>query len=345
MCEITFIIFPMLRHLAWLLAFVPAFAAEPVVLRLGYFPNLTHVTALAARQLEREGQDWTGGRLPEGSKIQWLAYNAGPSAVEALFAGSIDATFIGPSPLLSGHVRTKGKSLRLLLPDAYGGNALVARPGFAPKGPADFKGRRVGTPQLGNTQDIDARAWLASGGLKVTLRGGDAQVIPMANPELLQLFARGQIDAVWTVEPWVTRLTSEFGGTIVHQRDDALITVFAASSKSLERSARKDAVLKVAAAFLALRDRLEADPALKQRLLRAGLAAEFRSDPPSEAFLREALGRIRLAAPSADASARRRDLAEHLTHSLRDAQSAGIIRDVLPVDSLLEDLVDDPSPR
>jgi NitT/TauT family transport system substrate-binding protein len=335
----------MIRFCVSLLAAVSATAAEPITLRLGYFPNLTHVTALAARQLEREGQDWTGGRLPAGSKVEWLAYNAGPSAVEALFAGSIDASFIGPSPLLSGHVRTQGKGLRLLLPVAYGGNALVARPGFAPKGPADFKGRRVGTPQLGNTQDVDARAWLTSGGLKVTLRGGDAQVVPMANPELLQLFASGKIDAVWTVEPWVTRLTSEFGGTIVHRRDDALITVFAASSRSLERSARKDALLKVAAAFLALRDRLEADPALKIRLVRAALAAELRSEPPPEAALRESLGRIRLAAPAADPAARRRDLADHLTHSLRDAQSAGILRDVLPVDSLLEDLVDDPSPR
>jgi len=334
-----------MRLPALLLFAVPAFAADPVTLRVGYFPNLTHVPALAARQLEREGVDWLGARLPAGSKVEWLAYNAGPSAVEALFAGSIDATFIGPSPLLSGHVRTQGKGLRLLLPVAYGGNALVARPGFAPRGPADFKGRRVGTPQLGNTQDVDARAWLASGGLKVTLRGGDAQVLPMANPELLQLFAQGKLDAVWTVEPWVTRLTSEFGGTIVHRRDDALITVFAASAKSLERSARKEAILGLCRAVLALRDRLEADPALKLRVVRAALAAELRSDPPAEASLRESLARIRLAAPAADPAARRRDLSEHLNHSLRDARTAGILRDIIPVDTLLEELVDDPVAR
>jgi NitT/TauT family transport system substrate-binding protein len=328
-----------------LLAALSASAGEPVQLRLGYFPNLTHLTALAARQLEREGEDWTGGRLPAGSKVEWLAYNAGPSAVEAIFAGSVDAAFIGPAPLLSGYVRTQGKGVRLLLPIAYGGNALVVRPGFEPKGPADFKGRRLGTPQLGNTQDIDARAWLASGGLTVTLRGGDAQVIPMANPELLQLFARGKLDAVWTVEPWVTRLTSEFGGAIVHRRDDALITVLAASSRSLERSARKEALLKVAAALLALRDRLEADPAYKLRLIRAALAAELRAAPLPEAFLREPLGRIRLAAPAVDPEARRRDLAAALSHALRDARAAGILREVLPVETLLEDLVDDPAPR
>lgn len=326
-----------------LLSVLSVSAGEPVTLRVGFFPNLTHAPALAARQLEREGKDWLGAHVPKGTKVEWFAYNAGPSAVEALFAGSIDATFIGPSPLLSAHVRTQGKGIRLLLPIAYGGNALVARPGFAPAGPSDFKGRRVGTPQLGNTQDVDARAWLASGGLKVTLRGGDAAVLPMANPELLQLFAKGDLDAVWTVEPWVTRLTTEFGGKVVHRKDDALITVLAASSKSLELSVRKEAVLGLARAALALRDRLEADPAERLRLVRAGLGAELKSEPPSEAFLREALGTIALAKPAADAAARRARLAAQLDQSLRDARDAGILRSTHPVEPLLEDLVDDPA--
>ncbi len=333
-----------MRHLLLaLLAALPAFASEPVTLRVGFFPNLTHAPALAARQLEREGKDWLAGHVPAGTKVEWFAYNAGPSAVEALFAGSIDASFIGPSPVLSAHVRTQGKGIRLLLPIAYGGNALVARPGFAPKGPADFKGRRVGTPQLGNTQDVDARAWLASGGLKVSLRGGDVHVLPMANPELVQLFAKGELDAVWTVEPWVSRLTSEFGGTVVHRKDDALITVLAASSKSLELSVRKEAVVGLARALLALRDRLEADPAEKLRLVRAGLAAELKSAPVAESLLRPALASILPAKPTSDAAARRARLAAQLDQSLRDARAAGILRSVHPVEPLLEDLVDDPA--
>jgi NitT/TauT family transport system substrate-binding protein len=326
-----------------LLSVLTVSANEPVTLRVGFFPNLTHAPALAARQLEREGKDWLAGHVPAGTKVEWLAYNAGPSAVEALFAGSIDASFIGPAPVLSAHVRTRGKGIRLLLPVAHGGNALVARPGFDPAGPADFKGRRVGTPQLGNTQDVDARAWLASGGLKVSLRGGDAHVLPMANPELLQLFAKGDLDAVWTVEPWVTRLTSEFGGRVVHRKDDALITVLAASSKSLELSVRKEAVLGLARAVLALRDRLEADPAERLRLVRAGLGAELKAEPPAEAFLRTALGTITLARPAPDGAARRARLAAQLDQSLREARAAGILRDVHPVEPLLEDLVDDPS--
>ena len=333
----------MRRWLPLLALTLAASAAEPVTLRLGFFPNLTHAPALAARQLEREGVDWLAGHVPSGTKVEWLAYNAGPSAVEALFAGSIDASFVGPSPLLSGYVRSQGRGLRLILPIAYGGNALVARSGFTGKGPADFRGARVGTPQLGNTQDVDARVWLMSGGLKVTLRGGDAHVLPMANPELLQLFARGELDAVWTVEPWVTRLTSEFGGRIVYRKDDALITVLAASARSLERSAKKEAILGVAHAILALRDRLEADPALRLRLVRVGLGAELKSTPPNETLVRESLDHLHLAQPSHDAQARRAALANLLGQSLRDSQSAGILRDTYPVDPLLEDLVDDPA--
>lgn len=318
-------------------------ASEPVTLRIGFFPNLTHAPALAARQLEREGQAWYASRLPAGVQVEWRAYNAGPSAVEALFAGSIDAAFVGPSPLLTGYVRTRGEGLRLLLPIAQGGNALVARKGLGLRSPADFRGRRIATPQLGNTQDIDARVWLKSGGLRVvTGPGGDVSVLPMANPELVLLFSKGEIDAAWTVEPWVTRLTSEFGGEVVVERPESLVTVFAASSKSLARTDRRDALVAFAKATLALRDRLVAEPALQLRLVRAGIAAETKSAPPDEALLRSALARIRLVSPSADPEARRRGLAAALEQSLRDSKDAGILRETLPVQPLLENLVDDP---
>jgi NitT/TauT family transport system substrate-binding protein len=319
-------------------------AAEPVTLRIGFFPNLTHAPALAARQLEREGQAWYASRLPAGVQVEWRAYNAGPSAVEALFAGSIDATFIGPSPLLTGYVRTRGEGLRLLAPIAQGGNALVVRKGLGLKTAADFRGRRIATPQLGNTQDVDARVWLRSGGLRVkTGPGGDVSVLPMANPELVMLFSKGDVDAAWTVEPWVSRLTSEFGGEVLVERPDAFVTVLAASSKSLAQSARRDALVAFTRATLALRDRLVAEPELQLRLVRAGLAAETKSAPPAEALIRSALGRIRLVAPAADAAVRRQGLAEALGQSLRDSVEAGILPATLPVDPLLENLVDDPA--
>ncbi|MEY3829951.1 MAG: hypothetical protein RL636_1652, partial [Verrucomicrobiota bacterium] len=117
--------------------------AEPVILRVGFFPNLTHSPALAARQLEREGADWHLANLPKGSKIEWRSFNAGPSAMEALLAGAIDLTYVGPSPVITAHVRTKGNELRILAPVARGGNALVVRKGLGLKSPKDFIGRRL----------------------------------------------------------------------------------------------------------------------------------------------------------------------------------------------------------
>ena len=210
-------------------------AAEPATLRVGFFPNLTHAPALAARQLEREQADWHRSRLPAGTRLEWRAFNAGPSAMEALLAGAVDVTYVGPSPALNAHVRTKGAEIRVLATVARAGNALVVRKGAGLATPADFRGRRLGTPQLGNTQDIDARVWLRSGGLRVHLGGGDAQVVPAQNAELMLLFSRGDIDAAWTVEPWVTRLTEEFGGEILVEKKEAPITLLVTSVSALGR--------------------------------------------------------------------------------------------------------------
>ena len=90
--------------------------AEADPLRVGFFPNLTHAPALAARQLEREGKDCHQAALPAGVKLEWRSFNAGPSAMEALLAGAIDVAYVGSSPALNAHVRTKGSEIRVLAP-------------------------------------------------------------------------------------------------------------------------------------------------------------------------------------------------------------------------------------
>src|SRR5271166_4275721 len=72
--------------------------AEPVTLRIGHFPNITHIQALVAHGLSRSGHGWFEHRLGPDVKIEWFVYNAGPSAMEAIFADSIDLTYVGPSP-------------------------------------------------------------------------------------------------------------------------------------------------------------------------------------------------------------------------------------------------------
>lgn len=333
------------RALAWL-AFAAALpvasaAEEPVILRVGFFPNLTHSPALAARQLQREGNDWHLAQLPKGSKIEWRSFNAGPSAMEALLAGAVDLTYVGPSPVINAHVRTKGQEIRILAPVARGGNALVVRKGLGLKTPKDFLGKRLATPQLGNTQDIDARVWLKEGGLKVTVNGGDAKIIPAQNAELVLLFSRGDVDAAWTVEPWVTRLTTEFGGEVLVEKKDAIITVLASSKSALAKNGK--GIEAFVRSHYALRDKLLADAGWHEKLVIAGIGGETRSTPPKASLIGPALGRVIFDAREEDA-ARKTRLTAAFTQALKDSQDSGLLNGDAPIAPLLESLVADPAP-
>src|ERR1700724_387914 len=194
-------------------------------IRVGHFPNITHAQGVIAHAMTRQGKGWFEERLGPGAKIEWFVYNAGPSAMEAIFARSIDLTYVGPGPALNAFTKSNGAEIRLIAGAANGGAGLVVQPDGNLKAPADFRGKRIATPQLGNTQDISCRAWLIAGGLKITQLGGDAQVLPTQNPDQLQLFQQKRVDAVWTIEPWVSRLENEAGGRVLVEEPGSATTV------------------------------------------------------------------------------------------------------------------------
>lgn len=224
-----------MRVLPVLLAALAASCADgaadpgaPVVLRVGHFPNVTHAHGLVGHALTRAGKGWFEERLGPGVKVEWFTYNAGPGAMEAVLTGSVDLTYVGPNPAVNAHARSKGAEVRVLAGATRGGAALVVQGDGRIGGPADFRGRTIATPQLGNTQDVACRAWLLDRGFKVTMTGGDVTVLPTHNPDQLALFLKGDLDAVWTVEPWVSRLESEAKGRVFLEEKDALTTVLAA---------------------------------------------------------------------------------------------------------------------
>ena len=197
------------------------------VIRMGSFPNITHVQALVARNMARHGEGWFERYLP-GFRFEWYTYNAGPSAMEAIFGRTVDLTYVGPSPAINAYAVSAGREVRLLAGAVNGGAALMVRPGFEPKAPADFRGKRIATPQLGNTQDVSCRAWLAKNGLHCTLEGsGDCRVMPTPNAMQLQLMKQGELDACWTVEPWVSRLEEKAGARVFVQEPGVVTTVLA----------------------------------------------------------------------------------------------------------------------
>jgi NitT/TauT family transport system substrate-binding protein len=144
-----FAIFALAAALAW-----PVRAADKLVLRVGHFPNITHVQALVAQALSRQGKGWFEQRLGPDVALQWFTYNAGPSAMEAILAGSIDLSFVGPSPAINAYARSAGEDIRIISGAANGGTALVVQPDENLKTAADFRGKKIATPQLGNTQAL-----------------------------------------------------------------------------------------------------------------------------------------------------------------------------------------------
>src|SRR5438874_4463707 len=178
--------------------FVQARAEEKRVICFGHFPNITHAQGVIAHALTRQGKGWFEERLGPNVEIQWFTYNAGPSAMDAIFAGSLDLTYVGQGPALNAYLKSNGEEIRILGGAANAGAALVVKPDGPIKTAADFRGKKIATSQLGNTQDIYCRAWLMAQGFRVRQMGGDVMVIPTANPHQHGLFQRGRVDAVWT---------------------------------------------------------------------------------------------------------------------------------------------------
>jgi NitT/TauT family transport system substrate-binding protein len=184
-------------------------AQQKTRVRLGYFPNITHSQALigTSKGMFQE-------KLGDGVVLETKIFNAGPSVIEALFAGEMDISYIGPNPAINGYVKSEGEALRIVAGATSGGAGLVVRADSGIKTKEDFHGRKIASPQLGNTQDVALRGWLKDNGLKLKDKGGDVQVMPIANPDQLTLFIKKEIDAAWTVEPWVTRLIKEGNGKL-----------------------------------------------------------------------------------------------------------------------------------
>ncbi len=192
-----------------ILALVSPLFGQQIIIRVGAFPNITHPQAMIGK-----ANGWFERALGPQVKIDWKTFNAGPSAIEAMFAGALDMTYIGPNPAINGYVRSNGEALRTIAGATSGGAALVIRNDAGITKAEDFHGKRIVSPQMGNTQDVALRAWIKAHGMKTTDKGGDVQVIPVANPDQLTLFLKKQLDGAWAPEPWAARLVHEANGRI-----------------------------------------------------------------------------------------------------------------------------------
>ena len=145
------------------------------------------------------------------NKLSTATFNAGPAAVEALLSGAIDATYIGPNPAINAYVKSKGEALRIVSGATSGGALFVTGEDVGTVN--ELKGRKIATPQLGNTQDVALRYWLKQQGLQTDPNGGgDVSILPQENGQTLDAFKSGSIQGAWVPEPWATRILQDTKG-------------------------------------------------------------------------------------------------------------------------------------
>jgi NitT/TauT family transport system substrate-binding protein len=182
-------------------------------LKLGYFGNVTHAPALVG-----VSQGYIADELGD-TKLTTQVFNAGPAAIEALNAGAIDATYIGPNPAINSFVKSGGESINIIAGAAAGGAQLVVKPEI--NSAADLKGKTLASPQLGGTQDVALRAWLTAQGYKTNVDGsGDVAINPTENAQTLKLFQDGKLDGAWLPEPWASRLVLTAGAKVLVDEKD-----------------------------------------------------------------------------------------------------------------------------
>ena len=196
-------------------AFSQAESGQKKTLRIGYFPNINHAQAVIGL-----GRGDFQKALGDNVEVTTQIFNAGPSAMEALFANQIDVTYIGPGPTINGYVRSDGEALRIISGAASGGAVFVVRNDSGINSPQDLANKKFATPELGNTQDIALRNYLLDNGLNTKEKGGNVEVLTVKNPDIVTLFLTKQIDGAWVPEPWGETLVKEGGGKIfVDERD------------------------------------------------------------------------------------------------------------------------------
>lgn len=195
----------------------PAIAAkkqsEPVTLRLGYFPNVTHASAIVGVE-----SGIFAKKLGSNVTLDLKTFNSGTEALQAFQAEALDASYIGPSPTISAWTKLN-KGVTIVSGSASGGAYFVVNKSI--NSAADLKGKVVASPQLGNTQDVALRTWLKSKGLSTdTTGGGDVSIRPQDNATTLNAFKTGELVGAWVPEPWATRLVTEGGGKILVDEAD-----------------------------------------------------------------------------------------------------------------------------
>lgn len=187
--------------------------AKTVDVNIGYFPNVTHAPGLIADA----GGLFTKRIGAGGGTAATKSFNAGPDVIQALLGGSLDISYIGPNPTITAYAQSQGAAIRVISGSTSGGASLVVKQGITSA--AQLKGKKLATPQLGNTQDVALRYWLSTQNLTSDVDGGgDVSILPQKNSAAVQAFSTGAVDGGWLPEPYATQLVRAGGVVLVDEK-------------------------------------------------------------------------------------------------------------------------------
>jgi NitT/TauT family transport system substrate-binding protein len=291
-------------------------STDPVTVRLGYFPNITHAPGIVG-DLGGYFADNAGANVT----IETSSYNAGPEAVEALFAEALDVTFIGPNPAINAYAQSDGAAIRIVSGATSGGAYFVVREGIDT--PEDLAGTSIATPQLGNTQDVALRAWLKEEGYEVDdAGGGDVSIQPQANGDALAAFIAGDIDGAWVPEPWATRFIQEGGAHVLVDEADLWPEGGYVTTHLIVRTAfleeHPDVVKGLISGLADAIDLIESDPDQAKELTNEGIEA-LTDKPLTEEVIDAAWENLTFTLDP---------IASSLEESAKDAEAAGLLEPV-----------------
>lgn len=270
-----------------------ASGGENAVVRLAFFPNVTHAAALYG-----VGSGSFTKALEGKAKVEERVFTAGPAEIEALFAGEVDLGYIGPGPALNGYLKSGGKVLKIIAGASSGGAALVARPDSGIASLNDLAGKRVAVPQTGGTQDISLRHALKTAGLAPREKGGTVDVVQYAPADTLNQFRLKAIDAAWVPEPWVARLEKEAGAKVVLDERSLWpggkfsTTVVIARTEFLEK--HPDLVAAFLKAHVAAVQAIQKEPVAAQKVIGDRIKALSSGKAIPESILKTALERTEI---------------------------------------------------
>jgi NitT/TauT family transport system substrate-binding protein len=184
-------------------------------LKIGYFPNINHAQAVIGL-----GNGTFQKALGDNIEVKTTIFNAGPSAMEALFAKQVDVTYVGPNPAINAYVVSQGKDVRIISGASSGGAVFVVRNDSGIQSTKDFANKKFASPQLGNTQDVALRKYLLDNGYKTKENGGNVEVVYAKPSDILTLMLKKEIDGAWVPEPWGARLIKEANARILLDERD-----------------------------------------------------------------------------------------------------------------------------